>query len=182
MKRFITLGGGCFWCVEAALIRLEGVIEAQSGYANGDWPQPTYEQVCSGRSGHTEVVRVAFEDEQISLEQLLDVFFAVHDPSTLNRQGHDTGTQYRSAIYAESDADLATVQVYVSKLEPAAHWEGQMPVTEVAPLKAFWPAEDMHERYFDRNPYQGYCRVVIAPKIEKVQRDFPDFLKPAARA
>ena len=180
--QYLTLGGGCFWCVEAAFIRLDGVIEAQSGYANGSWPEPTYEQVCSGRTGHAEVVRVGYDSERIGLEQLLDVFFAVHDPSTLNRQGHDSGTQYRSAIYTDSEADLARVRDHVAKLAPDAHWEGQTVVTEIEMLQRFWPAEAMHDRYFDRNPYQGYCRVVIAPKVEKLHHSFHDWLKPEARA
>ncbi len=182
MQQMITLGGGCFWCVEAAFIRLDGVVKAQSGYANGEWPNPTYEQVCTGRSGHAEVVRVTYDDERIHLGQLLDVFFAMHDPTTLNRQGHDAGSQYRSAIYAESEADLVSIRRYFETLEPAAHWENQVPVTEVGLLKAFWSAETVHDMYFDRNPNQGYCRVVIAPKIEKLQRDFSDSLKPDARA
>ncbi len=178
MERFITLGGGCFWCVEAAFLRLKGVTAVQSGYANGHVPEPSYAQVCRGDTGHAEVVRVTYEDSQITLNQLLDVFFAVHDPSTLNRQGHDVGPQYRSAVFTESSQDLAEVERYMVDLVAAPSWEGPNAVTEVAELVYFWPAEPEHDTYFDRNPWQGYCRVVIAPKIEKVQDKFASILKP----
>ena len=168
----VVLGGGCFWCLEAVILRLRGVNTVVSGYANGHIPAPTYEQVCTGRSGHAEVVQVHFEPEQLSLSDLLTVFFAMHDPTTLNRQGNDAGTQYRSGVYTHSDAQADAVRTFMARLPRDAHWEGAAVVTEVQPLQQFWPAEGYHQTYYDRNPQQGYCAYIIAPKVQKLMRDF----------
>ena len=161
----ITLAGGCFWCVEAALRELDGVLEALSGYAQGEWPNPSYEDVCSGRSGHAEAVRVRFDPRVLPLRRLLDVFFAIHDPTTRDRQGADVGPQYRSGIYCSDDAQGAQVRAYVDELGPEV-------VTEVEPLRAFWPAEAQHQDYYARHPDAGYCRIVIAPKLAHLRQAF----------
>ena len=168
----ITLAGGCFWCVEAAVLALDGVLEATSGYAQGHVEQPSYEQVCGGRTGHAEAVRVRFDPQRLSLQRLLDVFFTIHDPTTPNRQGADVGPQYRSGIYLEQPAHEATVREYVRGLEKSGRYGSQAIVTEIEPLRVFWPAEAYHQRYFEQHPEQGYCQVVIAPKMAKVQREF----------
>ena len=168
----ITLAGGCFWCVEAAMLALDGVLEATSGYAQGQVEQPSYEQVCGGRTGHAEAVRVRFDPGRISLRQLLDVFFTIHDPTTLNRQGADVGPQYRSGIYFEQPQHQATVLEYLQGLRREGVYGSQPIVTEVEPLRVFWPAEPYHQRYFEQHPEQGYCQVVIAPKMAKLRRNF----------
>ena len=168
----ITLAGGCFWCVEAAVLALDGVLEATSGYAQGHVEQPSYEQVCGGRTGHAEAVRVRFDPQRLSLQRLLDVFFTIHDPTTPNRQGADVGPQYRSGIYLEQPAHEAAVREYVRGLEKTGRYDSQAIVTEIEPLRVFWPAEAYHQRYFEQHPEQGYCQVVIAPKMAKVQREF----------
>jgi peptide-methionine (S)-S-oxide reductase len=172
----ITLGGGCFWCVEAAFAEVRGVVRVESGYAGGDIANPTYRQVCSGTTGHAEVVRVTFAPSEISLQDILHVFFTVHDPTTLNRQGHDEGTQYRSAIYTASPAQAAVVEQVIRELEDSRLWNGHI-VTEVAPLTNFYPAEDYHQDYYALNGDQPYCRAVIAPKIDKLRRLYRDRLK-----
>ena len=171
----ITLGGGCFWCTEAVFLAVRGVLRVQSGYSNGRTQAPTYEQVCSGQTGHNEVIRLEFDDTQVSLTQILEVFFATHDPTTLNRQGHDVGTQYRSAVYTHSDAQLLAVTEFVKHLQAQMD---QAVVTEVCPEQNFWPAEDYHQNYFARNPNQGYCAFVVAPKVSKFQKTFADLVKP----
>ena len=172
-----TLGGGCFWCVETAFNSLRGVESAVSGYMGGAIDNPTYEQVCSGETGHAEVVQVTFDPGQIGFEDLLAVFFTVHDPTTLNRQGNDVGTQYRSAIFFHSPEQERSARSVVAKLGAEGVF-AQPIVTEIAPATRFWPAEDYHQRYFervgDRNPY---CTMVVAPKVAKVRKAFAERLK-----
>ena len=176
----ITLAGGCFWCVEAAVLALNGVLEATSGYAQGHVDQPSYEQVCGGRTGHAEAVRVRFDPQRLSLQDLLDLFFTIHDPTTPNRQGADVGPQYRSGIYFEQPEHEAVVRELLGRLERSGRYGGQPIVTELEPLRVFWPAEAYHQRYFEQHPEQGYCQVVIAPKMAKVQREFAGRLAPKA--
>jgi len=166
-----TLAGGCFWCLEAVFLELKGVRGVHSGYAGGTRPNPTYEQVCTGTTGHAEVVRVEFEPEVISFKDLLDVFFTIHDPTTLNRQGGDKGTQYRSAIFYESPEQERVARASIAELTAARTWNDPI-VTQVAPLTTFWPADDYHENYFARNPQNPYCAVVIAPKVAKARKRF----------
>lgn len=167
----ITLAGGCFWCVEAALLALDGVLEATSGYAQGHVNQPSYEQVCGGGTGHAEAVRVRFDPQRLSLQRLLDVFFTIHDPTTPNRQGADVGPQYRSGIYLEQPGHEQAVRDYLQQLGHSGRYS-QPVVTEIEALRVFWPAEAYHQRYFEKHPEQGYCQVVIAPKLAKVYREF----------
>lgn len=163
-----TLGGGCFWCVEAALIGLKGVESAVSGYAGGGDQRPSYQQVCTGTTGHAEVVQVTFDPAVIDYRTLLEVFFTVHDPTTLNRQGADVGTQYRSVIFFHTDAQREIAEALVADLTAAGIWPDPI-VTEIAPAPAFHPAESYHQDYFKRNPFQGYCQMVIAPKLAKLR-------------
>lgn len=162
------LGGGCFWCLEAVFTQLRGVHGVESGYAGGQVEDPSYQQVCAGTTGHAEVVRVDFDPDIISFRDLLDVFFTIHDPTTLNRQGADVGTQYRSAIYYLSPEQQAVALKTIAELEEHGVWDGI--VTEVAPAGRFWPAEAYHRDYYSRNPDQGYCRAVIAPKVAKLRQ------------
>lgn len=171
-----TLAGGCFWCLEAVYELLRGVERVQSGYAGGTVPNPTYEQVCSGRTGHAEVVQVEFNPSEISYRDLLDVFFTIHDPTTLNRQGNDVGTQYRSAIFSHSPEQRETAEAAIRDLPLAGLWRDPI-VTEVVPLSAFYPAEEYHQEYFRRNPMQPYCQVIIAPKVAKARSRFIEQLK-----
>ncbi|MBI3568483.1 MAG: peptide-methionine (S)-S-oxide reductase MsrA [Gemmatimonadetes bacterium] len=166
-----TLAGGCFWCLEAVFLQLRGVASVKSGYAGGRRPNPTYEQVCSGTTGHAEVVQVAFDPSVISYRDLLDVFFTIHDPTTLNRQGNDVGTQYRSAIFFHSPEQERVAREAVAALAAAKIWSDPI-VTEIAPLETFWPAENYHDDYFARNPQNPYCAVVIAPKVAKARKKF----------
>ena len=175
-KEVATLGGGCFWCLEAVYDELKGVEEVVSGYAGGRVANPTYEQVCSGRTGHAEVVQLTFDPRVISFEELLEVFFTIHDPTTPNRQGHDIGTQYRSIILSHSPEQQAIAQETIARLEAAGIWDAPI-VTEVVPLTAFYPAEDYHQEYFRNNPQQPYCRVVVAPKVAKARKEFLAKLK-----
>jgi peptide-methionine (S)-S-oxide reductase len=170
----ITLGGGCFWCLEAVYLQINGITAVESGYCDGHLQAPSYEQVCSGRSGHAEVVKVAFDTERISLQQVLEIFFAIHDPTTLNRQGNDVGDQYRSAIYWHDEAAQRSVIQSVFD-EANAAWGGRV-VTQVRPLVNYWPAEEYHQRYFARHPEQGYCAAIIAPKVEKFRKTFKRLL------
>ena len=172
----ITLGGGCFWCTEAVFDRVRGVTDVQSGYANGDVAEPTYEQVCSGTTGHAEVVRVTFDPAQISVREILEIFFATHDPTTLNRQGNDVGTQYRSAIFCTHAQQLAAVRAFVQQLQASGQFGAPL-VTEVEPLARFWTAEAYHQEYFDHNPRQPYCQYVVAPKVDKLETRFSSWLK-----
>lgn len=175
-KETIFLAGGCFWCTEAVFDRVKGVIDVESGYANGQVPNPTYEAVCSGRTGYAEVIKVEFDPQVIDVAQILAIFFAVHDPTTLNRQGHDVGTQYRSGVYCTSAAQLAQVQAWVEDIKAQRVFESDV-VTEVEPLHSYWPAENYHQDYFARNPEQGYCAAVAAPKVVKLQACFAEWLK-----
>ncbi len=166
-----TLAGGCFWCLEAVYLELKGVTGVQSGYAGGKRPSPTYEQVCGGATGHAEVVRVTYDPEIVSYKELLDVFFTIHDPTTLNRQGGDKGTQYRSAVFYESPEQERIARETIAEFTAAKVWDDPI-VTEVAPLEKFWPAEEYHNNYFARNPQNPYCAVVIAPKVSKARKLF----------
>ncbi len=171
-----TLAGGCFWCLEAVFDELEGVQDVVSGYAGGSVPHPTYKQVCNGDTGHAEVVQVTFDPAVLSYRDLLKVFFAIHDPTTLNRQGGDAGTQYRSAIFTHSDEQEKVADEVIAELNAEKLWDDPI-VTEVVPAESFYPAEDYHQEYFRRNPNQGYCRMVIAPKVAKFRKEYLARLK-----
>ncbi|AVO47948.1 peptide-methionine (S)-S-oxide reductase [Melaminivora suipulveris] len=175
----ITLAGGCFWCTEAVFERVRGVTAVQSGYANGDTPEPTYEQVCTGRTGHAEAVRISFDPQEIDVREILEIFFATHDPTTLNRQGNDVGTQYRSGIYWSDPAHREAAEDLLRQMGQDKLF-GAPIVTEVQPLEKFWPAEAYHGNYYERNPQQGYCAYVIAPKVEKFRKTFQRHLKSQA--
>lgn len=170
-----TFGGGCFWCLEAAFSELRGVHRVESGYTGGNVDNPTYEQVCSGTTGHAEVVQVDFDPDVVTYRDLLGVFFTIHDPTTLNRQGADVGTQYRSAIYHHSPEQQAAAEQMIGELQRDGVYEEI--VTELAPLGKYWPAEAYHRDYYQRNPEQGYCRAVIAPKVAKLRKHHLDKLK-----
>jgi peptide-methionine (S)-S-oxide reductase len=177
-KETATLGGGCFWCLEAAFQALRGVLRVESGYAGGTVAQPTYQQVCTGTTGHAEVVQIDFDPTQISYREILEVFFTIHDPTTQDRQGADVGTQYRSAIFYHSPEQEATARATIRELEASGVW--RRIVTQIVPLDVFWPAEAYHRDYYRRNPDQSYCRVVIAPKIAKLRKQHLDkLLSPA---
>ena len=167
----ITLAGGCFWCLEAVYDRVRGVLDVEPGYANGHVSNPTYEQVCGGETGHAEVVRVAFDPAQVSLRELLEVFFVIHDPTTLNRQGNDVGPQYRSGIYWHSTEQRDLALEMMERLV-AADAFGAPVVTEVQALDSYWPAEAYHRDYFENHPNQGYCAFVVAPKVHKFRQTF----------
>ncbi|MBK1724137.1 peptide-methionine (S)-S-oxide reductase MsrA [Thiocystis violacea] len=171
-----TLGGGCFWCLEAAFQDVRGVQSVLSGYAGGAWPDPTYQQVCSGASGHAEVVQVSFDADQIDFETLLEVFFTLHDPTTLNRQGADVGTQYRSVIFYNSQAQREAAERVIERLTVGGTWTDPI-VTQLEPLPAFYPAEGYHQDYYRRNPGQGYCQVVISPKLAKLRAKHAELLR-----
>ena len=173
----ITLGGGCFWCTEAVFERVRGISHVQSGYCNGAVPQPSYEQVCTGRTGHNEVVRLTFDPAVISTQQILEIFFAIHDPTTLNRQGNDVGTQYRSGIYFHTSEQQQVAQAMLEQLAQDRVFDAPL-TTELAPEQNFWPAEDYHHQYYARNPHQGYCAAVVGPKVAKFRQTFTQFLKP----
>jgi peptide-methionine (S)-S-oxide reductase len=176
MTETTTLAGGCFWCLEAVFQQLRGVTRVESGYAGGHVASPTYEGVCSGTTGHAEVVRVTFDPDVVSFRDLLDVFFTIHDPTTLNRQGGDVGTQYRSAIFHETPDQAATARAVIAEHTASGLWDDPI-VTAVAPLDAFYPAEAYHRDYYTRNPGQSYCRAVIAPKVAKARSKFLAKLK-----
>ena len=170
-----TLGGGCFWCLEAVYELLRGVHSVQSGYTGGHVAEPSYEAVCSGRTGHAEAVQIEFDPEAITYRDLLDVFFTIHDPTTLNQQGADIGTQYRSAIFTHSDAQRADAEAAIAHVTDEALWDGPI-VTEVTPIAVFYPAEQYHAQYYRMNPEQGYCQFIIAPKVAKARSKFFDKL------
>jgi len=176
VKEIATLAGGCFWCLEAVFQGLKGVERVVSGYAGGSVPNPSYEAVCTGGTGHAEVVQVTFDSGLLGYRDLLDVFFAIHDPTTLNRQGADVGTQYRSAIYYHSPEQERTARAAIAEIEREGVFDAPI-VTEVAPLTVFYPAEEYHQDYFRRNPGQGYCRAVIAPKVAKFRKEHLERLK-----
>ena len=177
-QEIATLAGGCFWCLEAVYDGLKGVQSVESGYMGGPSSRPTYEQVCSGRSGHAEVVQVTFDPSVLSFRELLEVFFVIHDPTTLNRQGNDSGTQYRSAIFYHSPEQQATAEAVMAEMEQEKIWDGKF-VTEITPASAFWMAEGYHQEYFASNPMQPYCQFVVAPKVAKFRKMFVDKLKTA---
>jgi len=171
-----TLGGGCFWCLEAAYLELKGVERVVSGYAGGADANPSYEEVCGGDTGHAEVVQVTFDPQIISFQSILEVFFTIHDPTTLNRQGADTGTQYRSVIFYHSEEQRRISEGVIKALGAARIWDSPI-VTEVTPVEAFYAAEEHHQDYFQRNPFQPYCEYIVAPKVMKVRKLFADKLK-----
>lgn len=172
----ITVGGGCFWCTEAVFEQLKGVLKVESGYSGGTVPNPTYHQVCSGDTGHAEVSQITFDPKVISLKEILEVFFTVHDPTTLNQQGNDVGTQYRSAIFYRNDGQKAVAKQVIKEIEAAKIWNGRL-VTELDPFKEFYKAEDYHQEYFRLHGREPYCRIVIAPKVAKFREHFRDKLK-----
>ena len=174
--RTAVLGGGCFWCLDAVFRELDGVVSVESGYAGGAGDNPSYEAVCSGRTGHAEVVRVQFDPSRLSFADLLRVFFTLHDPTTLNRQGNDVGTQYRSVIFAQSEDQAETAKAVIVELEAGKVWPGRI-VTELAGAAPFYPAERYHQDYFENNPAQPYCMFVVAPKVAKFRKAFHDRLK-----
>jgi len=167
----IVLGGGCFWCTEAVFVGVQGVVDVESGYSNGQPARPSYEQVCTGRTGHNEVVKLQFDPAQISLREVLEIFFVVHDPTTLNRQGNDVGTQYRSGIYYTDAAQKTVADDVIREMSQDKAFSVPI-VTEVLPLANYWPAEDYHQDYFEKNPNQGYCAFVVGPKVEKFRKTF----------
>jgi peptide-methionine (S)-S-oxide reductase len=176
MSETVTLGGGCFWCTEAVFQDLKGVESVESGYSGGTVVNPSYEQVCTGRTGHAEVVQVKFNPEEISLAQILEVFFTVHDPTTADRQGADEGPQYRSVIFYRDENQKRTAESVIVQVNASGIW-GSPIVTQVVPYKTFYPAEEYHRNYFLRNPNQGYCRVVVAPKVAKFRQHYIEMLK-----
>ena len=171
-----TLGGGCFWCLEAGFQDLKGVASVTSGYAGGSVPDPGYRQVCAGATGHAEVVQVSFDASVIDFATLLRVFFTLHDPTTLNRQGADVGTQYRSVIYYHDEGQRQLAQAVIAEQQTEGLWDGPI-VTEVAPLPVFYPAEPYHQDYYRQNPHQGYCQVVISPKLAKLRVRYAALLR-----
>ncbi len=174
-KESIVFGGGCFWCTEAVFKMLRGVESVEPGYAGGTTPNPTYAQVCSGRTGHAEVIKIDFDAALVAVEDLFAVFFATHDPTTLNRQGNDVGTQYRSAIFYTTDAQKIAAEKYIAELESSAPG-GSPIVTEVTPLDKFYPAEEEHRNYYARNKDAAYCQVIINPKLKKAKERFKELL------
>ena len=174
-----TLGGGCFWCTEAVFSNLNGVVKVESGYSGGTVANPSYEQVCTGRTGHAEVAQITFDPKLISYKEVLEIFFTVHDPTTLNRQGADVGTQYRSVIFYHNSEQRAVAEQVMKEITAAGIWDAPI-VTQVEPLKAFYRAEDYHQHYFENNPRQQYCQIVIAPKVRKFREHYRDRLKAVA--
>jgi peptide-methionine (S)-S-oxide reductase len=172
----ITLGGGCFWCIEAVFTRLRGVEKVVSGYSGGRVPHPTYEQVCTGQTGHAEVVEVTYDPAVISTEDLLKVFFTLHDPTTKDQQGNDHGPQYRSVVFYRNQAQKAAAERAVEEIDASGAW-GRPAVTEIKPFEAFYPAEDYHQDYYRNNPMQPYCLIVIRPKVAKLKKLYLDKLK-----
>ena len=175
-----TLGAGCFWCSEAIFQRLEGVVKVESGYSGGTVKNPTYEQVCTGRTGHAEVIQVTFDPKVISFKEILDIFWKTHDPTTLNRQGNDRGTQYRSAIFYHSDEQKKIAEEYKKEIEAAKVWDDPI-VTEITKFDAFYKAENYHQDYYNQNSSQPYCMVVINPKLRKFQKEFHSRIKKEAK-
>jgi peptide-methionine (S)-S-oxide reductase len=176
-REIATLGGGCFWCTEAVFLELRGVTAVSPGYAGGAKVDPTYEEVCGGRTGHAEVVQVTFDPSVLSFHDLLSIFFTVHDPTTLDRQGADVGTQYRSVVLYHDARQQSIAEETIREVDSSRIWGGKL-VTQVVPFTVFYPAEEYHRDYFRRNPGQGYCRAIIAPKVAKFRKKFVDRLKP----
>ena|SRR5579883_3504820 len=174
-----TLAGGCFWCLEAVYEQLKGVERVESGYAGGSLPNPTYEQVCTGATGHAEVVQITFDPQIVSYRELLEVFFTIHDPTQLNRQGADIGTQYRSAIFYHNEEQRELAEQVIAEMTAEGIWDAPI-VTEIAPFTEFYKAENYHQGYYRNNPYQGYCMAVVAPKVSKFRKKFLDRLKSQA--
>jgi len=172
----ITLGGGCFWCTEAVFVQVRGVVDVESGYSNGQVRQPSYEAVCTGTTGHNEVVKLVYAPADISTREVLEIFFVIHDPTTLNRQGNDAGTQYRSGIYFSTPEQEAVAQEVIAEMTASGVYDRPI-VTEVVPLDNYWPAEDYHQDFFERNPHQGYGMAVAAPKVAKFRKTFARFQK-----
>ena len=172
----IVLGGGCFWCTEAVYVQVRGITDVESGYSNGKALHPSYEQVCTGNTGHNEVVKLTYDPAQISTQQILEIFFVVHDPTTLNRQGNDVGTQYRSGIYYATPEQKEVADALVAQLNKDNAF-GKPVVTEVLPLQNYWPAEEYHQDFFAKNPNQGYCMAVAAPKVAKFRKTFAELSK-----
>ena len=172
----LVLGGGCFWCTEAVFDRVRGVLDVESGYSNGEPEQPSYEQVCSGDTGHAEVVRLVYDPAQVSVRQLLEIFFGTHDPTTLNRQGNDIGTQYRSAIFYHSPEQRHIAEAVIDSITKQQLYERPI-VTEVVPAAPWYEAEAYHQEYFARNPFQGYCQFVVGPKVAKFRKQFSSRLR-----
>lgn len=175
MSQSATLGAGCFWCVEAVFLQLRGVQRVESGYAGGAMENPSYQAICTGGTGHAEVIRIDFDPELVSYETLLEVFWHSHDPTTLNRQGADRGTQYRSVIFYHDEPQRATAEASKAAADTSALWPDPI-VTEMAPLPAYFPAEAYHQDYYTLNPAQGYCSVIIPPKLKKLRERFPHLL------
>ncbi len=175
-KEEVTLGAGCFWCVEAIFQRVKGVLHVEAGYSGGTVENPTYEQVCTGNTGHAEVIRLEFDPTIVSFETILEVFWHTHDPKTLNRQGADVGTQYRSVIFYHDDKQKKIAEESKQRTQASGLWDDPI-VTEISPLINYYKAENYHQNYFNNNPNAGYCSIVIAPKIAKFKKDFPHLLK-----
>ena len=167
----IALGGGCFWCTEAVYVQVKGVVDVESGYSNGHQHDPTYEDVCTGTTGHNEVVKLVYDPAQISTREILEIFFVIHDPTTLNRQGNDSGTQYRSGIYFSTPEQEAVAREVIAEMAAMGTYSRPI-VTEVLPVANYWAAEAYHQDFFERNPYQGYCMAVAAPKVAKFRKTF----------
>ncbi len=172
----IVLGGGCFWCTEAVFVKVRGITDVESGYSNGQTRNPTYEQVCDGTTGHNEVVKLTYDPAQISLGQILEIFFVIHDPTTLNRQGNDSGAQYRSGIYYTTPEQKQVIDQMIRQMTLDMLF-GKPIVTEVLPLDNYWPAEEYHQDFFEKNPNQGYCVAVAGPKVAKFRKTFTDLVK-----
>ena len=178
MSEIATFGGGCFWCLDAAFRQLRGVERVVSGYSGGKRPNPTYEQVCSGATGHAEVIQITFDPRTISYRDLLGVLFTIHDPTTRDRQGNDMGTQYRSVIYYHTNEQMNTAKDVIAELTAEKVWDDPI-VTEIAPFSVFYPAEGYHQDYFSKNPNQPYCAAIVAPKVSKVRKEYFDRLTAA---
>jgi len=172
----LVLGGGCFWCTEAVYVKVRGILDVESGYSNGRAERPTYEQVCAGATGHAEVVKLTYDPAQISVRQILEIFFVVHDPTTLNRQGNDSGTQYRSGIYYTTPDQKVVADDMIREMGRDKLFREPI-VTEVQPLANYWPAEDYHQDFFEKNPNQGYCVAVAGPKVAKFRKTFAELAK-----
>ena len=172
----IVLGGGCFWCTEAVYKEVRGIVDVESGYSNGQVERPSYEQVCTGTTGHAEVVKLTYDPAQVSLRQILEIFFVVHDPTQLNRQGNDVGTQYRSGIYTTTPEQKQEAEAMIRDMSQEKLF-GKPIVTEVRPLANYWPAEAYHQDFFERNPHQGYCMAVAAPKVAKFRKTFSELAR-----
>lgn len=171
-----TFGAGCFWCIEAVFQEVKGVVSVTSGYTGGTTKNPTYEEICTGRTGHAEVARIVFDTTLVSFDELLEIFWQTHDPTTLNQQGNDVGTQYRSAVFYHNEEQRSKAEHYKKQLDASGAWDKPL-VTEITPLGEFYPAENYHQNYYRNNPNQGYCRYVIQPKMEKFRKVFKDKLK-----